>query len=130
MWWPSYILMPAFSIFTYSCEKIDKKWYLVFSQKWTKVNWIIILLQTIIPFSIYYLPTKADIFLGFCGFCVPALLVIFLLHMIVTKCCRLFISKSGLDIETFEVMDVAEVICLKSCNCLKPTPSIIFCTPM
>merc|ERR1712029_44251 len=42
--WPSYALMPMFSIFTFSVEKHGNKKYLISSTKWTLVNLLITML--------------------------------------------------------------------------------------
>ena len=119
--WPSYILMPLFSIFTFGTETIGGKKYLVCSTRWTLCNLVITLdglvfggglLHNIIPdgpgpaVSVY-------LFTAFC-ICAPTLMLIaialYALVITMKSCCCLFscsfTERSGLNLDTLEVVSL------------------------
>ena len=115
--WPSYALMPMFSIFTFSVEKIGNKNYLVCSTRWTLVNLVITMAGltfggVFLNFYVYF-----DVSLGFISVAAPLMFIAITLYAIfltVESCicacrCGPFVKKSGLDIETLEVVDLEQV---------------------
>ena len=115
--WPSYALMPMFSIFTFSVEKIGNKNYLVCSTRWTLVNLVITMAGltfggVFLNFYVYF-----DVSLGFISVAAPLMFIAITLYAIfltVESCicacrCGPFVKRSGLDIETLEVVDLEQV---------------------
>merc|ERR1711953_1017896 len=58
--WPSYALMPMFSIFTFSVEKIGNRKYLVCSTRWTLVNLLITMLGLTFGALFLYFVVESD----------------------------------------------------------------------
>ena len=130
--WPSYILLPVFSIYTFGCKTIGTQRYLVVSQRWTWINFLLTMIGVVVGnvyiyFEGIYLlsPNKYGVvILSVILFTVT--LVTFTILIYCKKiCCKSFIKRSGLNIETLQVVDleeeqqrVANEIELKTlCNC-------------
>ena len=131
--WPSYAMMPMFSIFTFSTEKIGNKKYLVCSTRWTLVNLGITLAGLIFGIVYFYLAFEAwfeeywqtrysepwtESESALVTFIVAPLMFLaitfYAILMTVKSCicacsCGPFLQRSGLDIETLEVVDLEEV---------------------
>merc|ERR1711862_906964 len=58
--WPSYALMPMFSIFTFSVEKLGNRKYLVCSTRWTLVNLLITMLGLTLGALFLYFVVDSD----------------------------------------------------------------------
>ena len=111
--WPSYILMPMFSIFTYSTETIGHKKFLVCSTRWTLCNLFITL--TGLVFGAWYSCRVTRYFDGvFLYVALPLMFFAIALYVIVITvescycactCSSISITKkSGLDLDTLEVV--------------------------
>ena len=124
--WPSYALMPMFSIFTFSVEKLGNKKYLVCSTRWTLVNLLITMLGLTFGALFLYFVVESrkhqwnfeELFTGIFVICAAPLMflaiVFYAIFLIVESCicackCGPFVKRSGLDIETLEVVDLEEV---------------------
>jgi len=113
--WPSYALMPMFSIFTFSMEKHGNRKYLVFSTRWTLFNLVITMLGlTLGALFLYRFNFNFELYTGTGIFVICATPLMFLaiifyaifLTCIETCKCGPFVKTSGLDIETLEVVDL------------------------
>ena len=125
--WPSYALMPMFSIFTFSVEKIGNRKYLVCSTRWTLVNLLITMLGlTFGALFLYFVVERREhqflnfeqLDTGIFVFCAAPLMLLaiifYAIFLTVESCiwackCGPFIKRSGLDIETLEVVDLEQV---------------------
>ena len=114
--WPSYALMPMFSIFTFSVENIGNKKYLVCSTRWSLINLLITMLGltfgALFLFSINsgnkYIFVFSSIPLMF--FAISFYAIVLTLKSCLCACSRVpFVNRSGLDIETLEVVDLEQV---------------------
>ena len=125
--WPSYALMPMFSIFTFSVEKIGNKKYLVCSTRWTLVNLLITILGltfgglflSFVVDSRYHQEVPngsgyAEYFIITAALLLFIAIIFYTIVLKVESCicackCGPFVERSGLDIETLEVVDLEEV---------------------
>ena len=118
--WPSYALMPMFSIFTFSVENIRNKKYLVCSTRWTLVNLLITMLG--LTFGALFLnfvvesgrAYVTEFFLMIAGPLMFLAIIFYTIFLTVKSCicackCGPFVKRSGLDIETLEVVDLEQV---------------------
>ena len=122
--WPSYALMPMFSIFTFSVEKIGNKNYLVYSTRWTLVNLLItmvgltfgaLFLYFVVESRLHHLNFE-NLGTGIFVFCAAPLMflaiILYAIFLTAGSClckCGPFVKTSGLDIETLEVVDLEQV---------------------
>ena len=116
MRWPSFILMPMFSIFTYSTETIGHKKFLVCSTRWTLCNLLITLTGLVFGagFLLHHYRLHTDYGLVFIYTILPLMFVAFIMYVIVITvescycactCSSISITKkSGLDLDTLEVV--------------------------
>ena len=122
--WPSYALMPMFSIFTFSVEKLGNRKYLVCSTRWTLVNLLITMLGLTFGALFLYFVVESrrhqwnfeDLATGLFVFCTAPLMflaiIFYAIFLTAESCickCGPFVKRSGLDIETFEVVDLEQV---------------------
>ena len=122
--WPSYALMPMFSIFTFSVEKHGNRKYLVSSTKWTLVNLVITMLGLTFGALFLYFVVEArdhnrnfeNLGTGIFVICAAPLMflaiIFYAIFLTAESCickCGPFVKRSGLDIETLEVVDLEEV---------------------
>ena len=112
--WPSYALMPMFSVFTFSVEKFGNKKYLVCSTRWTLVNLLITMLGLTFGALFLYFVNEGDIgfFLIISGPLMFIAIIFYTMFLTAESClckCGPFVKRSGLDIETLEVVDLEEV---------------------
>ena len=118
--WPSYILMPMFSIFSYGTKKIGDRKFLVCSTRWTLCNLVITLAGRLFDgWYVYYMLSatppydtyKIYLFLAFpLMFFAIVLYTIFMTVDLCSCCCtRRFIKKSGVDVDKFEVVFLEDV---------------------
>ena len=110
--WPSYILMPMFSIFTFGTETIGRRKYLVCSTRWTLCNLGLTLAGLIFGgWFLYYLRQWRDtdfIITNIISALIVLAIVLYAIFMKVQSCCCLcscsFIKRSGLDLDNMEVV--------------------------
>lgn len=130
--WPSYILMPMFSIFTFGVEKVGNKRFLVCSRRWTLCNLAITIVGLIANgYFFKHLEDLADIDMeklrgygsGGKEFHLLAIvaasltflaIILYVIVMTVDSCTCLccscsVIKRSGLDLETLEVVDLDDL---------------------
>ena len=103
--WPSYILLPMFSVFTFSAEKVNGKWFFVVSNRWTAVNLFLTLAGIASGISYTFSIFPLIIVLPLISFSIILLIIL----TFGKSCCnQTFTNRSGLDIETLEVVDLNE----------------------
>ena len=120
--WPSYALMPMFSIFTFSVEKIGNKKYLVCSTRWTLVNLLITMLGlTFGALFLHFIAEKdrvgygnTTLFIIFAAILMFLAIMFYAIFLTVESCicackCGPFVKRSGIDIETLEVVDLEDM---------------------
>ena len=114
--WPSYVILPLFSIFTFTTERIGSRKLLVYSTRWTLVN----LLITILGLSLgaLFLNSEEEEHLSTSSLIVivatPLMFVAIIFYTILltaescTCTCKYdpYIKRLGLDIETLEIVDL------------------------
>ena len=118
--WPSYILLPMFSIYTFGAKTIGSRKYLVLSTNWTWVNLFLTLCG--ITFGTTFVYFKAGWRWGgpwsLCyTFCFPLIFVTLFtftyLRYLKACCCYVFditfIQQSGLDVESLQVVNIEEL---------------------
>ena len=110
--WPSYVLMPTFSIYTFAGEKVGNKVYFAVSKIWTIVN-IIMTLAGISGGVIYICSTTpAHVWQFGLSLKIPlplifVTIIMYLILMYGKRCCgKTFLKRSGLDVNTLEVVDL------------------------
>ena len=113
--WPAFLLMPLFSIFTFSTERIGNRDFLVCSTKWTIVNLIITLAGLIFGAVFVNLNLNVGLFFIYCA--APMMFIAIVNYAILmtvkscicaSSCCPL-IKRSGLDIQTLEIVFLEDV---------------------
>ena len=124
--WPSYALMPMFSIFTFSVEKLGNREYLVCSTRWTLVNLLITMLGLTfgVLFLYFVVESRAHyknfenlttgLFLMIAGPLMFLAIIFYTIFLTVKSCicaCKggPCVKRPGLDIETLEVVDLEQV---------------------
>ena len=124
--WPSYALMPMFSIFTFSVEKIGNRKYLVCSTRWTLVNLLITMLGLTFGACFLYFVVERNvirhnfgehlsgIFVMIAGPLMLLAIIFYAIFLTLKSClcacsCVPFVKRSGLDIETLEIVDLEQV---------------------
>ena len=122
--WPSYALMPMFSIFTFSVEKLGNKKYLVCSTRWTLVNLVVITMLglTFGALFLYFVVESRrhqwnfeDLYTGiFVMIASPLMflaIIFYVIFLSLKSCCCAcscvpFVKRSGLDIEIVDLEQV------------------------
>ena len=123
--WPSYALMPMFSIFTFSVENIGNKKYLVYSTRWTLVNLLITMLGltfgALFQYFVVESRSRRDFndmytrhFIISVGPLMFLAIIFYAIFLTLKSClcactCVPFVKRSGLDIETLEIVDLKQV---------------------
>ena len=126
--WPSFLLLPIFSIYSFAGVKIGRKWYLTVSSKWTWINLLISALGICgSVIFIYFVKDTRHIthsypFTSFYSFkamiiSVPLIFGTLIFHSLLTlpKSCPCsciqtpFLQKTVLDIETLEVVNLEDL---------------------
>ena len=118
--WPSYIMMPVFSFFTFSTKRIGNRHFLVCSRKWTWVNLIITFAGLVFGAGFLHFINRNSLgsylFYEFIYGAAPLFSIAVVNYIVLLNlkscadcCCGSFIARSGLDIDTFEVVDFEEV---------------------
>ena len=123
--WPSFLLLPIFSIYSFSGEKIGRKWYLTVSSRW---SWINLFISAIgICCGIHFLSsfeTRSSYNLLDCDWfaamiiSVPLIILTFIFHSLLTipitcpsSCIQTpFLQKTALDIDTLEVFNLEDLL--------------------
>ena len=119
--WPSFLLLPIFSIYSFAGVKIGRKWYLTVSSKWTWINLFICALG-ICGGIVFVYATKSceDLVCRWSVammISVPLIFGTFICHSLLTlpKSCPCsciqtpFIQKTVLDIDTLEVVNLEDL---------------------
>ena len=112
--WPSYVMMPMFSIFIFSTERIGNRKLLVCSTRWTLVNVLITMGGLIFGALFLYLVVDSESSEFFIIIATPLMFVAIIFYTILltaesctcTCKCGPYIKRSGLDIETLEIVDL------------------------
>ena len=114
--WPSFILLPMFSIYTFGAKTIGSRKYLVLSTNWTWANIFLTLCGITFGSTFVYLQRSWGDFGGYM-FCFPLFFVTFFtftcLRYLKACCCYVFditfIQQSGLDVESLQVVNIEEL---------------------
>ena len=119
--WPSFLLLPIFSIYSFAGVKIGRKWYLTVSSKWTWINLFICALGICggIVF-VYATKTCEDLVCRWYMAMMisgPLIFGTFICHSLLTlpKSCPCsciqtpFIQKTVLDIDSLEVVNLEDL---------------------
>ena len=122
--WPSFLLLPIFSIYSFAGVKIGRKWYLTVSSKWT---WINLLISALVIcgggiFMYFFKWNSSYHFIDSYWFyamiiSVPLIFLTLIFHSLLTlpKSCPCsciqtpFLQKTVLDIETLEVVNLEDL---------------------
>ena len=113
--WPSYVLLPMFSIYTFGAKTVCSRKYLVLSTNWTWVNFFLTLCGITFGSTFVYLD-KHDHYAGYV-ICFPLIFVTLFtfscLRYLKACCCYVFdisfIQQYGLDIESLQVVNIEEL---------------------
>ena len=119
--WPSYVLLPMFSIYTFGAKTIRSRKYLVLSTNWTWVNFFLTLCGITFGSTFVYLKNPDPLFYGnLSGYiiCFPLIFVTLFtfscLRYLKAFCCNVFdisfIQQYGLDIESLQIVNIEELI--------------------
>ena len=115
--WPSFLLLPIFSIYSFAGVKIGRKWYLTVSSKWTWINLLISALGICGGgIFLYYFKFRNYWFIPMI-ISVPLIFLTLIFHSLLTlpKSCPCsciqtpFLQKTVLDIETLEVVNLEDL---------------------
>ena len=117
--WPSYVLLPMFSIYTFGAKTVRSRKYLVLSTNWTWVNFLLTLCGITFGTTFVYLQDwPPDLFrvLGYI-ICFPLIFVTLFtfscLRYLKACCCYVFdnsfIQQYGLDIDSLQVVNIEEL---------------------
>ena len=123
--WPFLLLMPIFSFYTFSYEKIGSKKFLVLSNKWTWANAVITLLGIIgailySAFGNFYHPSYRfynSTYFNVLIFTIPAITMALIYNILLTFlkscacCCQSQFpmhEKSGISIDDLSVVDLEQ----------------------
>ena len=114
--WPSFILLPMFSIYTFGAKTIGSRKYLVLSTNWTWVNLFLTLCGITFGSTFVYLQRSRD-FIGGYIICFPLIFVTLFtftcLRYLKACCCYVFditfIQQYGLDVESLQVVNIEEL---------------------
>ena len=121
--WPSYLLLPMFSIYTFGAKTVRSRKYLVLSTNWTWVNFFLTLCGLTFGTTFVYLqPAElAPPFYYHAGYIICFPLIFFTLftfsclRYLKACCCYIFdisfIQQYGLDIESLQVVNFEELTC-------------------
>ena len=114
--WPSYVLLPMFSIYTFGAKTVRSRKYLVVSTNWTWVNFFLTLCGITFGSTFVFLqhgPAGPLIYI----FCFPLILFTLFtfscLRYLKACCCYIFdisfIQQYGLDVESLQIVNIEEV---------------------
>ena len=114
--WPSYVLLPMFSIYTFGAKTVQSRKYLVLSTNWTWVNFFLTLCGITFGSTFVYVFKNRRWPEGFM-ICFPLIFVTFFtfscLRYLKVFCCNVFdisfIQQYGLDIESLQVVNIEEL---------------------
>ena len=111
--WPSYVLLPMFSIYTFGAKTVRSQKYLVLSTNWTWMNFFLTLCGITFGSTFVYLKHYPEGYM----ICFPLIFVTFFtfscLRYLKACCCNVcdtsFIQQYGLDIESLQVVNIEEL---------------------
>ena len=117
--WPSYVLLPMFSIYTFGAKTVQSRKYLVLSTNWTWVNFFLTLCGITFGAIFVYLigPSYYPYYVLLLRICFPLISVTLFtfscLRYLKACCCNVFdisfIQQYGLDIESLQVVNIEEL---------------------